>query len=240
MPSNGSPVRCGVEIRTGAEVTAITADADRVRGVVLADGTEVAADVVVANVDAEHLYTDLLPDPSASRRVRRAGRSTSGFAICAAVRGLTPGSLHHNVWFSEDERGEYEAIGRGEFPDDPTIYGCVSAVTDPSQAPDGCENWFLLVNTPPGVEVEPDHGTDLVLRRLAMHGVAAPRAGRVRPHDDARRHRRALRVAGRRDLRHVVERDARRVRTSREPWQPRRVCIWSADRATRAAACRSC
>ena len=67
--------------------------------------------------------------------------------------------------------GEFEAIGRGELPDDPTIYGCVSAVTDPSQAPDGCENWFLLVNTPPGVEIEPDRGTDLVLRRLAMHGV---------------------------------------------------------------------
>jgi phytoene desaturase len=163
---------CGVEIRTGTEVTAIMADADRVRGVALADGTEVAADVVVANVDAEHLYTDLLADPAASRRVRRAGRSTSGFAICAAVRGLTPGLLHHNVWFSNDEREEYEAIGRGELPDDATIYGCVSAVTDPSQAPDGCENWFLLVNTPPGVRIEPDRGTDLVLRRLAMHGVA--------------------------------------------------------------------
>ena len=101
---------CGVEIRTGTEVTAITADDDHVRGVVLADGTDVAADVVVANVDAEHLYTDLLPDPAARARVRRAGRSTSGFAICAAVRGLTPGLVHHNVWFSDDERGEFEAI----------------------------------------------------------------------------------------------------------------------------------
>ena len=162
---------CGVEIRTGTEVAAVTADDERVRGVVLVDGTEVAADVVVANVDAEHLYTDLLPDPAASRRVRRAGRSTSGFAICAAVRGLTPGLMHHNVWFSGDERGEFEAIRRGELPKDPTIYGCVSAVTDPSQAPDGCENWFLLVNTPPGVEVDPERGTDLVLHRLELHGV---------------------------------------------------------------------
>ncbi len=111
------------------------------------------------------------PTPPRSRRVRRAGRSTSGFAICAAVRGLTPGLMHHNVWFSGDERGEFEAIRRGELPKDPTIYGCVSAVTDPSQAPDGCENWFLLVNTPPGVEVDPERGTDLVLHRLELHGV---------------------------------------------------------------------
>ena len=202
---------CGVEIRTGTEAIAITADSARVRGVVLADGTEVAADVVVANVDAEHLYTDLLPDPAASRRVHRAGRSTSGFAICATVRGLTPGLLHHNVWFSEDERGEFEAIGRGELPDDPTIYGCVSAVTDPSQAPDGCENWFLLVNTPPGVEIDPDRGTGPRVAPLGDARRSARRTDRVRPHDDAGRHRRALPVAGRRDLRHVVGRDARRV-----------------------------
>jgi phytoene dehydrogenase-like protein len=88
------------------------------------------------------------------------------------VRGLTPGLLHHNVWFSDDERGEFEAIGRGELADDPTIYGCVSAVTDPSQAPDGCENWFLLINTPPGAEIDRKRGTDLVFRRLASHGVA--------------------------------------------------------------------
>ena len=162
----------GVEIRTSTEVTAVTADEHHVRGVVLDDGTEVDADTVVANTDAEHLYTDLLPDAAASRRVRRATRSTSGFAVCAAVRGLTPGLLHHNVWFSDDERREFEAIGRGELADDPTIYGCVSAVTDRSQAPDGCENWFLLINTPPGAEIDRKRGTDLVFRRLASHGVA--------------------------------------------------------------------
>ena len=162
----------GVEIRTGTEATAITTDdGGRVRGVVLVDGTELAADVVVANVDAEHLYTDLVPDATAARRVRRAERSTSGFAICAGVRGLTPGLTHHNVWFAADERGEFEAIRRGELPDDPTIYACVSAVTDPSQAPDGCENWFLLLNTPPGAEIDRERGIDVVLGRLARHGI---------------------------------------------------------------------
>ena len=162
----------GVEIRTGTEATAITTDdGGRVRGVVLVDGTELAADVVVANVDAEHLYTDLVPDATAARRVRRAERSTSGFAICAGVRGLTPGLTHHNVWFAADERGEFEAIRRGELPDDPTIYACVSAVTDPSQAPDGCENWFLLLNTPPGAEIDRERGIDVVLSRLARHGI---------------------------------------------------------------------
>ena len=57
----------------------IAAPAGRVTGVELADGTSIEAPVVVANADAEHVYADLLPDGGAPRRVRRAGRSTSGF-----------------------------------------------------------------------------------------------------------------------------------------------------------------
>lgn len=159
----------GVELHTGTEVARIVADAagGAVAGVELADGSHEPADVVVANTDAEHLYADLLPDAAALRHVRRAKRSTSGFVLCVGVRGLTPDLQHHNVWFSDSYRAEYDQLDAGELADDPTIYACVSSVTDPSQAPDGCENWFLLVNTPPDVEVDADRYGDLVLDRLA-------------------------------------------------------------------------
>jgi phytoene desaturase len=160
----------GVDIRTGAEVTAIEAG-DRVTAVLTADGAREPADVVVANTDAEHLYRDLLPDAGMLRVVRRAERSTSGFVLCVGARGLTPNLAHHNVWFSEDYGVEYAALDAGRLADDPTIYACVSSVTDPTQAPDGCENWFLLVNTPPGVEIDPDAYGDVVLDRLAGHGI---------------------------------------------------------------------
>jgi phytoene desaturase len=163
-------VDVGVEIRTATEVATITAT-DRVTGVVLADGTTERAGIVVANTDAEHLYIDLLPDPDALQRVRRAKRSTSGFVLCVGVRGLTPNIEHHNVWFSESYRAEYDQLDAGRLADDPTIYACVSSVTDPSQAPAGCENWFLLVNTPPGIAVDTDTYGDIVLDRLAAHRI---------------------------------------------------------------------
>ena len=88
----------GVEIRTGADVAAVLAPDDGpVRGVRLADGTTVPADVVVADVDADHLYADLLPDAGALRRVRRAPRSSSGVALLLGVEGRTPGLAHHTV-----------------------------------------------------------------------------------------------------------------------------------------------
>jgi phytoene desaturase len=164
--------KTGVEIHTDAEVSRILAPAGgAVSGVELADATLHTADIVVANTDAEHLYADLLPDTPALQRVRRAKRSTSGFVLCAGVRGLTPGLQHHNVWFSDSYRAEYDQLDAGLLADDPTIYACVSSVTDASQAPDGCENWFLLVNTPPDVAVDADAYGDLVLERLARRGV---------------------------------------------------------------------
>jgi phytoene dehydrogenase-like protein len=98
--------------------------------------------------------------------VRRAGRSTAGVAVVVGVRGTTPRIAHHNVWFSRDSRAEFGAIAAGRVPDDPTVYACVSSRTDPSQAPAGCENWFLLANVPAGAEPDPDPSRGLVARML--------------------------------------------------------------------------
>ncbi len=198
----------GVAIRTGAEVQAVEADHDRVRGVRLAGGERVRADVVVADVDAAHLYGDLLPDAVSARRVRRAGRSSSGFVLLLGVRGRTEGLGHHTVSFSADYRAEFRAIHRhGRAPHDPTVYVCASSLTDPSAAPPGCENWFVLVNVaslgdgdgggdPDGVGPWADGGTaygDHLLEVLARRGFDL--AGRVEhrqavtPADIARRYR---------------------------------------------------
>ncbi len=172
----------GVEIVTSTEVTSITSTPDRVTGVVLDDGSHLDAPIAVANVDARHLYDDLLPDDRASKRVRKARRSTSGFVLCIGARGTTDGIGHHNVWFSDNGYQEFRELDAGRLADDPTIYGCVSSTTDPTQAPDGDENWFLLVNTPPGVDVDATGYRDLVLERLASHGVDLRRRMRFCAH----------------------------------------------------------
>ncbi len=164
--------RADVELVAGAEVAAITRSADRVTGVELGGaGGRLVADLVVANVDAEHLYTDLLPDRREQRRVRRAGRSTSGFAVLAGVRGSTPTLAHHNVYFGPDERREFAQLSAGRYSEAPTVYACVSSVTDPSQAPLAGENWFLLVNAPSGGGETPDGYESVVLDAVARHGV---------------------------------------------------------------------
>ncbi len=165
----------GVEVRNATEVEAVRADDEAVRGVRLAGGETVDADVVVANVDATHLYADLLPDQQALRRVLRAPVSSSGFALLVGVEGRTDHLAHHNIAFSSDEAVEFADIfERRQPPGDPTLYVCASAVTDPSQAPEGCENWFVLVNVPPASAVDWDAEAepyrDHLLERLARRG----------------------------------------------------------------------
>lgn len=173
----------GVVLECSTEVARVEATATAVAGVRTVAGERLRAEVVVANVDADHLYADLLPDPAALARVRRAERSTSGFVVLAGVEGHTPGVAHHTVWFSDDYRREFRELFDQRVPSlDPTVYACVSSCTDPSQAPPGCENWFVLVNAPAGGatdwEREADAYRDRVLEVLAERG--ADLAGRIR------------------------------------------------------------
>ena len=160
----------GVEVRTGVDVTGLRCVGDRMVGVDTAQGPGVDAPIVIANVDAEHLYRDLLPEPRTLRRVQRAGRSTSGFVVVAGVRGHTPQQRHHTVWFSPHDRAEFAALDAGHLSPTPTIYGCVTSATDPSQAPHGHESWFLLVNVPAGVTVDAAAYQQVVLDQLAARG----------------------------------------------------------------------
>ncbi len=143
-------IQCGIAVHTNTPATRLVARADRIVGVRFGNH-EVAADIVVCNVNAENLYADLLPNSSRLTRAARAGRSSSVFAMMLGVSGRSDDVVHHNVWYTRDQRREFEAIFHGSgVPNDPTIYVCNPSVTDSSLAPDGYESWFILVNVAAG------------------------------------------------------------------------------------------
>jgi phytoene dehydrogenase-like protein len=149
-------------------VTAVLAD-DRRRacGVLVGGETSFAADVVVANADARHLYVDLLAEWPRSAGLRRVTHrlatsqpSLSGFVMCLAVDGATPDLAHHTVLFPERYDDEFDDLFAGppRLVRDPTIY--ISVPRDPAIAPPGCEAWFVLVNAPPHAVDDPLRGVD--------------------------------------------------------------------------------
>lgn len=87
-----------------------------------------------------------------------------------------PELAHHNIFFSADYPAEFEAIFKQQRPaDDPTIYLAITSKTDPDHAPEGSENWFILVNAPALADnfdwqAHKQVYRDLVLAKLAARG----------------------------------------------------------------------
>lgn len=161
----------GVDIRTGAEVVEVEVDdAPRslrhprrsgvARGVRLASGEVVPADVVVSGADLFHTETALLP--AAHRALpepwwddRTPG--ISALLVMAGVRGELPELAHHSLFFTRDWPGNFDAIlgpGRSSRPEDlrvpevASLYVSRTTATDPDAAPPGHENLFVLVPFP--------------------------------------------------------------------------------------------
>ncbi|HMR43245.1 MAG TPA: FAD-dependent oxidoreductase, partial [Saprospiraceae bacterium] len=60
---------------------------------------------------------------------------------------------HHNLFFDQDfNRHAHEIYEAPKWPEKPLFYLCAPSVTDPSVAPAGCENLFLLIPLAPGLE----------------------------------------------------------------------------------------
>jgi phytoene desaturase len=75
--------------------------------------------------------------------------SMSGFIMMMGVEGRTDALEHHNILFSENYFKEFKNIVDEKIPaDDMTIYISVTKKSTEEDAPENCENWFLLVNAP--------------------------------------------------------------------------------------------
>jgi phytoene desaturase len=157
----------GAEIRTGVEVTRIRTTEQgrpRVTGVDArpadgSGGTEaIDADVVVSAADLHHTETSLLPRAQQTHPERSWRSRTSGPGAVLAmlgVRGRVPELLHHTLLFTDDWDRNFAQITTSSAeeatraPDPASIYVCTPSRTDPSVAPAGDENLFVLIPVAP-------------------------------------------------------------------------------------------
>ena len=144
--------RCGVTLRCATEISEIHVRHGRVSAVQTADGERFAVDAVVCNADNNALATGLF-GRDVSRAVRgtpAAARSLSAMTWNLLARTGGFDLAHHSVFFSDDYRGEFDAIfRRGEIPSSPTIYVCAMDRQDDARPPAGRpERLFCLINAP--------------------------------------------------------------------------------------------
>lgn len=147
----------GAHISTGTAVEKILHRNGKATGVMLRGGTVVDADHVISNADVHVTRHHLL----GIRRREPRNLSCSGLVLLAAVEQQDRGMAHHNVFFADDYRAEFNAIAQRSHPDtQATVYISRSVHAEPSRAADGLENWFVLVNAPPRGVTEQLNGNE--------------------------------------------------------------------------------
>ena len=142
------------------------------------------ADVVVASADYNHVETKLIEpqyrnydDRYWDKRVM----APSSLLFYLGINKRVPKLLHHNLFFDEDFKQHAEEIyTHPQWPSKPLFYASAPSKTDPSVAPEGCENVFILIPVAP--DLADDDATrekyyDMVMTRLETYVGEA-----VRPH----------------------------------------------------------
>ncbi len=138
----------GIQYRFSSEVTKITTRSGSCTGIELSNGEKISFDRVVSNMDVNLTYSRLLPEISPPKKLNFEERSSSGFIFYWGMNKVFPELDVHNIFFSSDYREEFKAIQSGRIADDLTVYINISSKYHSADAPEGMENWFVMVNVP--------------------------------------------------------------------------------------------
>ena len=141
----------GVQIRLNAPVARVLVRDGKTHGVVLEDGTEMPATIVVSNADPRRTFLHLLDpvdlDPAFLTKVRnyraRGTVAKAHLAVSALppfLGSTNPGDWHGRILIAPSvdylERA-FDASKYGELPEEPYLEIAVPTLVDPSLAPAG-------------------------------------------------------------------------------------------------------
>ena len=165
----------GVELITNSAVASVETDDGQVHSVTTADGTVYPTDILVNTADYHHFDQQVLAPADRMYDAKYwAGRTMAPSSLLFYV-GLdrkVPDLHHHTLFFDADfNRHAHDIYEEPTWPEDPLFYVCAPSVTDPSVAPEGCENLFFLLPLAPDLEDDDarrEHYWNLMCERFSQ------------------------------------------------------------------------
>ena len=190
--------RNGVEIRTASPVSRIAVEGGRARGVVLEDGSEIAARAVLSNADPKRTFLGLVEPAALPEEFRRAVAGIKMDGPCAKVN-LVLAEEPRVTGMPKDADGRrrslftlvpslsfaeqcYDVAKAGEIPQQLWVDCVLASAVDPSLAPPGRHILTCFVQYVP---YRLRHGTwddhrerlgDLVVRKIGEYAPNVPAA----------------------------------------------------------------
>lgn len=138
----------GVTFRFNEKVEKILHEKDVICGLKTKIGIY-EAEIVVSNMDVHFTYEKLLSNYKAPKLNLKQEKSSSAIVFYWGINSEFDALGVHNIFFSDDYKKEFEGIFTTKtMVDDPTIYVHITSKIEKADAPNGKENWFVMVNAP--------------------------------------------------------------------------------------------
>jgi phytoene desaturase len=139
--------RNGVEFHFNQNVEEILTHNNQIKGLI-ANGKTFDFDIVISNVDIFYTYRNLLPKAASPERILNQPKSTSALIFYWGIKHSFPELDLHNIFFSNDYKNEFDTLEQGKVGNDPTVYINITSKYIKGEAPEGGENWFVMINVP--------------------------------------------------------------------------------------------
>ena len=160
----------------GTRVNKIIVKNKRAIGVSTSEGEFLMGDDVIVNGDFITATRNLIREKDRlsfpNKKLDSYQPSISAFVILAGVKEYQKSIHHHQVFYSEDYKKEFEEIFKEKkLPGDPTIYISHSAASDPTITKGS--NLFILVNAP-AIHLEKEdiaQYKEKIYDKLENHGI---------------------------------------------------------------------
>ncbi len=121
-----------------------------------ANGIQYEADYVVGSADYQYVEQNLLPEEFRSYTAKYWDSrvlSPSSLIFYLGIDKKLEGLEHHTLFFDQDLAKHAGSIYENpSWPENPSLYFSCTSKTDPTVAPEGMENLFVLIPVAPGLE----------------------------------------------------------------------------------------
>jgi phytoene desaturase len=138
----------GVKIHYRAPVQEIVTEGGKAFGIRV-NGELLPFDRVVSNMDVVNTYRRLLPAEKQPNKLLNQPKSSSALIFYWGIQHSFGELGLHNIFFSSDYQKEFDHLFKQKtISDDPTVYVNITSKHKSDDAPEGCENWFVMINAP--------------------------------------------------------------------------------------------
>ncbi|MFE3866950.1 1-hydroxycarotenoid 3,4-desaturase CrtD [Flavobacterium sp. LS2P90] len=138
-----------VEIKYNTTVETLNVESNNRIASIKGNGVSYPFDIVASDIDIHALYKYLLPNSFTPKKLIKQEKSSSAYVFYWGINKEFASLGLHNILFSDDYKKEFDYLFSKQYPtEDPTIYINITSKYCKDDAPEGCENWFVMVNVP--------------------------------------------------------------------------------------------